>query len=98
MMGIEMGGFAERRYTVSRVSDQSKPAIDPRRAGNSSLRPSTIGQAGNRCSQAHFEDIRHAPTNLLLPGPMEAVLLSLKWPFPERREPAVPFARCPKKK
>jgi hypothetical protein len=52
-------------------------AIDPQLARNSSLRPSTIGQAVNRCLQAHFEDIRHAPLNLFLPGPME--LLS----FPE---------------
>src|SRR5580704_9998238 len=46
-------------------------AIDPQLARNPSLRPSTIGQAVNRCLQAHFEDIRHAPLNLFLPGPME---------------------------
>jgi hypothetical protein len=46
-------------------------AIDPQLARNSSLRPSTIGQAVNRCLQAHFEDIRHAPLNLFLPGQME---------------------------
>ena len=60
---IEMAGFASRRYR--------RTVIDPQLARNSSLRPSAIGQAVNRCLQAHFEDIRHAPLNRFLPGPME---------------------------
>jgi hypothetical protein len=46
-------------------------AIDPQLARNPSLRPSTIGQAVNRCLRTHFEDIRHGPVNPFVPGPME---------------------------
>src|SRR3984957_13425096 len=58
------------RRTVSRLIPNSLAT---------SLRPSTIGQAVNRCLQAHFEDIRHPPLNLFVPRPHGAVLLSLKW-------------------
>jgi hypothetical protein len=46
-------------------------AIDPQLAGYSTLRPSALDQAVNRCLQAHFEDIRHAPLNLFFPGSVE---------------------------
>ena len=46
-------------------------AIDPQLARNSSLQPFTIGQAVNRCLQAHFEDVRHAPIEPDCPSPME---------------------------
>jgi hypothetical protein len=55
------------------------PRVDPQLARNSSLRPSAIGRAVNRCLQTHFEDIGHAPLNRFFPSSSEQFCFPLKW-------------------